>query len=526
MMRDAMPLRPEVLLEHAGWVRRLAGRLLADAAAADDAAQEALVVALGGGPGDASQARPWLAAVLRNVVRHMRRATGRRDARERAVARNEAVEATDEIVARASLQRAVVDAVLALAEPYRTTVLMRFFDELPTSEIAARRSEPVETVRTRLKRGLALLREKLSRELDVETSEGTRRRGLGALVMLVEPGRTGSLLVTSATAGATGAVVMGVGSKIVVATLAVAACAVAIWTAAPRPSRSDGRLTSVSESQGASTQARNPDVTPTRRALAQESESSAASTDDKAARSSGSDELPEMTTATMERMTAFDRDPAIKLTMEGLLKGNVEPGPLVQYALAVVQKARLIPSSPDFREGKPPGKRRWIEYRSDDGSICRAAIERFVATDGDSSHFTVALPVAPTWFASPPRELADARLTLAIDMHGKTSDLITGSVSLDLHPDEKKNVTGLKPYWALLDFQGDGRTGKSVHFSGTPGRGVSCVMVAYPVKINQDLHSAEYGAADEDWTTSHGCETSVLTDARSLVAGIDRQVDE
>jgi len=203
MMRDAMPLRPEVLLEHAGWVRALAGRLLADAASADDLTQEALVVALGGGPGDVAQARPWLASVLRNVVRHMRRASGRRDEREKAAARKEALEATDEIVARASLQRAVVDAVLALAEPYRTTVLMRFFDELPTGEIATRRGEPVETVRTRLKRGLALLREKLARELDVETSEGTRRTGLGALVLLMEPARSGVVIASAGAAAAT-----------------------------------------------------------------------------------------------------------------------------------------------------------------------------------------------------------------------------------------------------------------------------------------------------------------------------------
>src|SRR5262249_47014883 len=49
----------------------------------------------------------------------------------------------------------------ALEEPYRSTLLARYFDELPPTEIARALDVSVETVKTRLKRGLAQLRERL-----------------------------------------------------------------------------------------------------------------------------------------------------------------------------------------------------------------------------------------------------------------------------------------------------------------------------------------------------------------------------
>jgi RNA polymerase sigma-70 factor (ECF subfamily) len=177
-----------------------------DDARADDVAQETLLAALKTGPRDAVRPRPWLAAVARSVMRRMRRTTERRDARERVAARPEALPATDEIVLRASLLRSVVDEVLALSEPYRTTILLRFFEELPPRRIAELQGEPVETVRTRLKRGLAMLREKLAAELDVEADDGRRIQGLPALALLLEPARAAA---TIAAGTGVGGVVIG-----------------------------------------------------------------------------------------------------------------------------------------------------------------------------------------------------------------------------------------------------------------------------------------------------------------------------
>src|SRR5262245_47099113 len=106
-MSDSIPLDPDRLLEQVAWVRRRAGRLIHEEAAADDAAQDSLFVALEKGPRDAARPRPWLAAVVRSVVRRMRRSAERRDARERVAARPEALPATDDLVQRAELRRGV-----------------------------------------------------------------------------------------------------------------------------------------------------------------------------------------------------------------------------------------------------------------------------------------------------------------------------------------------------------------------------------------------------------------------------------
>jgi len=55
----------ERLLDDDRWIRRLAGRLVADPAAADDLAQEAWLAALGAG-GAAGVERRWFGRVLRN----------------------------------------------------------------------------------------------------------------------------------------------------------------------------------------------------------------------------------------------------------------------------------------------------------------------------------------------------------------------------------------------------------------------------------------------------------------------------
>jgi RNA polymerase sigma-70 factor (ECF subfamily) len=60
-------------------------------------------------------------------------------------------------------EQAVRTAVAALKEPYRETVALRFFAELSLNEIAAATGRPLGTVKTHLHRGLARLREQLTR---------------------------------------------------------------------------------------------------------------------------------------------------------------------------------------------------------------------------------------------------------------------------------------------------------------------------------------------------------------------------
>ncbi|MCP3920469.1 MAG: sigma-70 family RNA polymerase sigma factor [bacterium] len=134
---------------------------------ADDVAQETWIRALERPPGDAHGLRPWLASVTRGLVRNRRRATRRREHREAAVARDEAV--ADPV------------RVLALSEPYRSVVALAYDQGLTHAEIAARLGIAPATFRTRLHRAHQKLREQLDRG-------GADSGRLAALVALAQEG--------------------------------------------------------------------------------------------------------------------------------------------------------------------------------------------------------------------------------------------------------------------------------------------------------------------------------------------------
>lgn len=194
MSSPSQPVALDELLRHAGWVRGLARSLVRDDATADDAVQDTWAAAVKSPPHDASTARAWLAVTVRNAVRSRGRAESRRARREEAAARPEAVHATVDVAARGEQHRRVVTAVMALDEPYRGTVLLRFFEELPPREVAARMEVPVETVRTRTRRALALLRTRLDDE-----EGGDRRRWIAALAPLVRIPCDGASVATRST---------------------------------------------------------------------------------------------------------------------------------------------------------------------------------------------------------------------------------------------------------------------------------------------------------------------------------------
>lgn len=156
---------PEALLRDAGWIQELA-RHMATGADAEDLAQEALLAGLEGPRAPVRSLRAWLAGVVRNRARQDARAAASRRAREELAARDEALPSSAELVERLSVHRAVAREVAALAEPYRSTVLLRFFEGLSQSEIAARTGTPVATVNSRLTRALALLRARLAARHD------------------------------------------------------------------------------------------------------------------------------------------------------------------------------------------------------------------------------------------------------------------------------------------------------------------------------------------------------------------------
>ncbi|MFT5286849.1 MAG: RNA polymerase sigma factor (sigma-70 family) [Planctomycetota bacterium] len=146
------------LLDQLGWVRSLASQVVGDPTVADDLSQDAMLVALTTNGGRPNSLKAWLAAVVRNLGMTSKRSETRRAFRETSTGRTEALPATDEIVERAAAHRVLVEALMDLDEPFRSTLLLRFFDELSPKEIAKRLDVSESTVATRTAEGIGRLR--------------------------------------------------------------------------------------------------------------------------------------------------------------------------------------------------------------------------------------------------------------------------------------------------------------------------------------------------------------------------------
>lgn len=177
MTPDPAEAAPD-LLAHAEGVRRLARSLVRDFDRAEDVAQEALLRGVEKPPHAGWSPRAWLSGVVRHVAASMARGDRRRIERERRAARPEAVPSVADAVARVAEQRRVLEAVLSLDADSRVVVVLRFFEGMPPREIARRLDLPVETVRTRIKRALARLRDRL------QAAHGDRRSARGTLLWL------------------------------------------------------------------------------------------------------------------------------------------------------------------------------------------------------------------------------------------------------------------------------------------------------------------------------------------------------
>lgn len=155
----------ERLMAELSWLKRLAVALVRNESDANDLVQETWLVAAEHAPTDGRPLKPWLSRVALNLVRMRSRASKRRVAREAAVEPPaESSPTPDELVSRLRAQRVVADEILRLAEPYRNTILLHYFEDLSSAEIARRSGIPEGTVRRRLKAALDELRGRLHAE--------------------------------------------------------------------------------------------------------------------------------------------------------------------------------------------------------------------------------------------------------------------------------------------------------------------------------------------------------------------------
>jgi RNA polymerase sigma-70 factor (ECF subfamily) len=154
--------------------------LIQDGDEAEDIVQQARVTSWRRPPRDPDRVRSWLGAVVRNLVKNRRRAEEIRQRIEGELdADANAVPSAERLAERLEIHRELAEAVSRLAEPFREVVLLRYYEDLSSAEIARRLGEPPGTIRWRLKTGLERLRAALD-----ERRNGDRTAWLAALAPL------------------------------------------------------------------------------------------------------------------------------------------------------------------------------------------------------------------------------------------------------------------------------------------------------------------------------------------------------
>jgi len=174
---------------HLATMLRVAAALVG-VADAEDAAQEALMRAWQGWPGlrDRAALRGWLLRITVNVCRDWQR--GRFGTHRRLMEPLDESSATDLIATigsdpGASDHTAALDLraeVNGLGADYRVIVVLRYYAGMDASEVGAALSMPAATVRTRLRRALALLREHLSGSGDLPSFHDGKLRSDGGWI--------------------------------------------------------------------------------------------------------------------------------------------------------------------------------------------------------------------------------------------------------------------------------------------------------------------------------------------------------
>jgi len=198
-MSSTPAISAEQLLAHSAWARSLARRLVADAATADDVVQETWLKALREQPATDRPLRPWLERVLRNSASNARRNRKTRLRHEQTASKSEAMAASvEEVVQKAEGQQRVVAAVLGLPDPYRSVVLLHYYEGMSAADIARRSDTPAGTVRWQLSEGRKLLRNKLDEE-----AGGDRSAWCAALLPLTGFTSLGEIAETATLTAAT-----------------------------------------------------------------------------------------------------------------------------------------------------------------------------------------------------------------------------------------------------------------------------------------------------------------------------------
>ncbi len=168
-----------LILENLPWLKNLARSLVHDEGLADDLVQDTCLTLVKNPPRSDKSLGAWLKRVMLNslISNHRHEASRRRV--EKVIAKVE-LEQNDPtiVVEQAEILKRVLNHVLALKEPYKSTVLMRFYEEKTASEIALEQGVTAAAVRTRIRTALENLRTSLDRQ------HGHRSSWSGAFISL------------------------------------------------------------------------------------------------------------------------------------------------------------------------------------------------------------------------------------------------------------------------------------------------------------------------------------------------------
>ena len=178
------PVTLEHLMEHQGWALAVARRLVREEGEAEDLVQRTWMAALRRPPSSERGARAWIRTVILNLARERHRRNETRQRHEVASIPLDA-HAPDvfESASKAEIRALLGEYLMALSEPYRSTIVQRYYDGLTSVEIARKLGIPEGTVRWRLKVGLDQMRVELDRK-----SHGDRSRWMSALLVFAPAG--------------------------------------------------------------------------------------------------------------------------------------------------------------------------------------------------------------------------------------------------------------------------------------------------------------------------------------------------
>lgn len=196
--------------------------LVADQQLADDAAQEVMLAAIQAPPRHAANVRGWLGVAVRRAVSRLRTPARRESSGspEADQTPDPAADSPLESATSLEMHRDLVQAVLALEQPYREAIRLRYLEDLSLDDVAARTGVLRNTVRSHLTRGLAQLRSRLD----------ARHGGRGAWLALVAPLARRKLAAdaasTALTVPTTSVAIAMTMKKVLVAVVAVLVCAV------------------------------------------------------------------------------------------------------------------------------------------------------------------------------------------------------------------------------------------------------------------------------------------------------------